>query len=112
VKESNSKHITVKVVIKIEDICFDRRLGILFKRGPNADIRYAPTPLAVNQSGARIYSEPRNDTIVRVKICRRKTDRVAPAITANNDAFDALRAPQHPADQVHASFGQALTNAG
>ena len=83
VEKANAKHIAVEFLVEIENICFDRRLHVLLKRRPNADVRYAPPPCAADQRRGGVNAELRDHAVVGLQVRSRETYRVTATVPAN-----------------------------
>src|SRR6185503_1086676 len=103
-QKPHPQDVAIKVFVKIKDITFDRRLGVVFKRRPYADVRNTFSPGAVDQGRRCIDTKAWNDTVVWLQIRGWKTYRVAPSVSANNHAFTTVRTPEHPTREIDPPF--------
>lgn len=110
VQESDAKRRAVKIAIEVEHKGFDRRFILAAECRTHTDVRNASAPNAVDEGSCRVNAIFWDDAVVSLKICGREADRMAAAVTTDDDAFDAVRPPQHSAGVIHAACKQVFTD--
>src|SRR5687767_4219344 len=63
-QEPHAHHVAVEVAAPIHYVCLDRRFGLALESGPDADVRHAPPPRALDERGRDVDAPARDDAVL------------------------------------------------